>query len=272
MKIHPLLPCALALGWMAVSCSTGPRPPEPGTPAFFWGAAQQTYKSGDLLEILQGDNDFTAKARVWEIALSAGMVQGAEDLVTAYESGMRLNRANPGPFRRNISQIRNLSGHSALDLAQQVHTLLAKEKGPQISLEFAFPPGSAVEPAALRKVYAGILLQESEAASLQTAMLERGVVQAVCKLVGSPDDPAKSLELFKTAPVQVKREVFLLAAANILYDESAIFGANKLDQPLRLKALCDEALGALGAIPETKDTKALADRIHTALKKAKISL
>jgi hypothetical protein len=53
----------------------------------------------------------------------------------------------------------------------------------------------------------------------------------------------------------------------MLFDESAIFGSNKIDQPLRLKALCDEALEALGAIPATKDTKALADKIQATLKK-----
>ncbi len=274
MKAHPLLPCLLGPVLLATSCATGPKPPEPGTPAFFWGAAQQVFKSGDLVktnddlqEILGSENDFSAKARVWDIALAAGMVQGADDLAAAYEGGARMNRANPAPFRKNVTQLRNLAGHSALDFAQQVHVLVAKEKGAQIAMEFPFPPGSAVEPAALRKVYAGIVLQEAEAATLETAMLERDVVQAVCKLSGNPDDAAKSLEAFKTQPVQVGREVFLLAAAKMLFEESAIFGPNKIDQPLRLKALCDEALEALGAIPATKDTKALTDKIQAALKK-----
>jgi hypothetical protein len=277
MKVHPLLPCALAFTFLATSCSTGPRPPEPGTPAFFWGAAQQTFKSGDLLkadddllEILQGENDFTARARVWQIALSAGIVRGADELAAAYESGARMNRANPGPFRKNVTQLRNLAGHSALDFAQQVHNLVTKDKSPQIALEFPFPPGSAVEPPALRKVYAGVVSQESEAASLETVMLQRGVVQTVCKLVGNPDDSAKSLDLFKTTPVQVKRETFLGAAARLLYDESQVFGSSKLDQPLRLKALCDEALEVLGAVPETNDTKALAAKIQATLKKLHI--
>jgi hypothetical protein len=278
MKVHPLLPCAVALALLAVSCSTGPRPPEPGTPAFFWGAARQTFQSGDplktnddLLEILQSENDFTARARVWQIALSAGIVRGAEDLSAAYEAGARMNRANPGPFHKNVTEFRNLAGHSALDLAQQVHNLVAKDKGPQIALEFPFPPGSAVEPPALRKVYAGVISQEAAAASLETSMLQRGIVQIVCKLTGNPDDPAKSLDLFKASPVQVKREIFLFAAAQILYDESQIFSGNKIDQPLRLKAMCDEALAALAGIPETAGTKALAAKIQATLKKLRVT-
>jgi hypothetical protein len=278
MKVHPLLPGALALALLGASCSTGPQPPAPGSPAFFWGAAQQTFKAGDLLktnddlqEILQGQNDFTDRARVWEIALAAGMVKGADDLAAAYEAGARMNRANPGPFRKNVTQLRTLAGHSALDLAQQVHNLVGKEKGPQIALEFPFPPGSAVEPPALRKIYAGVVEQESETASLQVTMLQRGVVQAVCKLAGHADDPAKSLELFKTAPVEVQRETFLAAAAQILFDEAQIFGGNKLDQPLREKALYDGASEALGAVPETKETKALGEKIKAAAKKLKVT-
>lgn len=278
MKVHPLFPCALTLALVSVSCSTGPRPPEPGSPGFFWGAAQQTFKGGDilktnddLLEILQGQNDFTGRARVWQIALSAGMVKGADDLATAYEAGARMNRANPGPFHKNVTQLRNLAGHSALDLAQQVHNLVAKEKGPQIALEFPFPPGSAVEPPALRKIYAGVLAQDSEAASLQLTMLQRGVVQMVCKLVGNADDPAKSLDLFKTMPVQVTRESFSTAAAQILFDEAHVFGSNKIDQPTREKAMYDEALAALAAVPETKDTKALGEKIKAAMKKLKVT-
>jgi hypothetical protein len=274
MKVHPLCLCALALGLMATSCSTGPRPPEPGTPAFLWGAAQQTFKSGDLLkandnlfEILQTDNDFAAKARIWQIALSAGMAEGAEDLASAYEAGARLNRDHPQPFWKHLTQTRALAGHSALDVAQQIQALLAKGKGQQIALEFPFPPGSAVEPAGLRRVQAGMLMPDADADVLESTMLERGVVQAVCKLVGSPDDPAKTLELFQTNPVLVPRETFLLAAAKILYDESAVFGTNKLDQPQRLRAMYDQALAALVQVPESKETKALTSKIQAALKK-----
>jgi len=274
MKVHPLYVCALALGLMFTSCATGPRPPEPGTPAFYWGAAQQTFKSGDLLktndnlfEILQSDNEFTAKARIWQIALSAGMAQGAQDLAEAYEAGVKLNRDHPGPFWKRLSQTRTLAGHSALDVALQIQALLAKDKSKQIALEFPFPPGSAIEPAALRRVKAGMIMPDADADVLQNTALERGVVQAVCRLVGSADDPAKTLDLFKTSPVMVPRETFLLAAAKILNDESAVFGTNKLDQPQRLKAMYDQALAALGQVPETKETKALTAKIQAALKK-----
>src|ERR1039458_6210743 len=37
------------LGLLAAgtSCSSGPQPPQPGTPAFFWAATNETYRAGD---------------------------------------------------------------------------------------------------------------------------------------------------------------------------------------------------------------------------------
>lgn len=274
MKVHPLYPCALALGLIATSCSTGPRPPEPGTPAFYWGAAQMTFKAGDLLktndnlqEILKDENEFTAKARIFQIALDAGMAQGAEDLAAAYNAGVKLNKDYPQPFWKRLTQARTLAGHSALDLAVQMQALLAKNKDPQFTLEFPFPPGSAVEPPALRRVQNGMVMPEVDGDVLQTTMLESGVVQALCKLAGNADDPAKTLQQFQTGPVRVARETFLLAAAKILYDESAVFGPSQADQPQRLRAMYDQSLAALHEVPETKETKALVAKIQAAIKK-----
>jgi len=56
------------------------------------------------------------------------------------------------------------------------------------------------------------------------------------------------------------------AAARSLFalmDQSRVAGLGNL--------LCDEALDGLRAIPATKDTKALTDKIQAALKKAKLT-
>ena len=58
------------LAGAGTSCSSGPQPPQPGTPAFFWAAAKETYRAGDFLKtsenlqrILATDNEFSARAR-----------------------------------------------------------------------------------------------------------------------------------------------------------------------------------------------------------------
>lgn len=275
MRVYPLL-LVLALLVMVPSCSVGPAPPQPGSPAFYWAAAQESYRAGDLvkanddlLEIVQSENEYTARARVWQIVLSAGLLQGAEDLVKAYEAGARMDRENPLPFRKRAAALRTMASRQALELTQSVHTLLGKEKTPEIVLAFAYPPGAAQEPSGLAKVSTGRLLQDSEAQALETAMMQRGAIMTATAVVGSAGNPGQAQEKFGAAEVRAPRETFLFAIASILFERSEIFGDKQLDQPRRLKAMCDEALEAVHAIPETKDTKALDAKIQAVLKKFK---
>ena len=83
----------------ATSCSSGPEPPKPGTPAFYWAAARETWRGGDYLKtsehlqrILAGENDFCARARVWDAVISGGVAQAYIELADNWEAGARANR------------------------------------------------------------------------------------------------------------------------------------------------------------------------------------
>ena len=273
MKAIPLL-AVVALTIVAVSCSNGPTPPQPGSPAFLWNAARETYRGGDLLktndnlsEIVQTENDFTAKARAWQIVVSAGLSQGLAALATGYEAGAKANRANPMPFRKQATDLRTMAGRAALDLTQAVHDFAARNQSPDVLLAFDFPAGSLTQPGSLQKIYSGMLMQDSETIALRTAMEQRGVVLALCQIAGSPEDSAKVLEKFKAGEVKIPRATFLFGAAKVLYDDSDVFTSNKLDQPQRLKAMYDQALDALHAVPESQDTKDLTAKLQAAVKK-----
>jgi hypothetical protein len=265
---------ALVLFWACTSCSTGPQPPAPGSPAFIWGAAKQTYKTGDfrktsenLMQLVRTESEFASQGRPWAVVMSAGIAQGYMDLAQAYEAGAKANRLNPTPFRKQVSMLQSLAGASALEFAENAHTLLVKSKDADVTLAFEYPTGGMAEPANLRKISAGMLMQDSEAEQVLNAMLQRGVVKTVGQMAGTPDDSAKTLELFKAGEPKVARPTFLFGMAKSLNEVSALYGSTKLDQPQRLRLLCQQALDALGAIPETKDTKALKDKIEAALKK-----
>lgn len=267
---------ALAVFWACTSCSTGPKPPAPGSPAFIWGAARQTYKSGDfrktsenLMQLVRTESEFAAQARPWAAVMSAGLAQGYYDLAEAYEAGAKANRPNPTPFRKQVSMLRSLSSAAALEFAEGVHTLLDKNKDATVTLACDYPTGSLAEPPNLRKVQSGMLMQESEAENLLNAMLQRGVVRNVGLVMGSPEDVARTTELFKAGEPKVPRATFVYGVAKSFYDLSALYGPTRLDQPQRLRLLCQQALDALGTIPETKDTKALTAKIQAALKKLK---
>ena len=242
----------LGLVAVATSCSSGPQPPQPGTPAFYWAAAKETYRAGDFLKtsenlqrILASENEFTARARAWDTVISAGMAQGYIELADTWEAGARANRADPTPFRKQVSALRSLASASAIQFTEDIHKVIGADKDPNILLAFAYPAGASAAPAGLKRVAGGILVQDSERDLLQAAMLQRGVLLSVCAAVGSPDDAAAAQEKLKTGEFRVPRDTFLLAAAKSLQEQSELFTSAKLDQPNRLKLMSQEALEVL---------------------------
>jgi hypothetical protein len=275
MRTQLLLGIALAGLLAAASCSKGPEPPKPGSPAFFWNAARTTYHAGDfvktsenLRQVLSSENEFTGRARPWAIVMAAGLTQGYAQTADAYEAGARMNRANPMPFRKDMNQLRTLANAAALEFVEGMHKFMDVDKSPEVLLAFENPNGSAVEPANLRKILSGQHVQDSEREALVNAMVQRGVVLVAGRAAGS-DDPAKTLEILKNGDAKRPRGEFLAAMAQELFDRTALYSPTKLDLPNRTRMLCQEALEGLQASPETKQRKALEAKIQAALKKIK---
>src|SRR5262245_46257001 len=95
---------ALATALILTSCAEN-NAPQPGTPAFFWKSARDTYAAGDytrtmdnLEKICSSQNDFTARAQPWLLVLTSGSAQGYMDLADSFEAGARSNRANAPAF------------------------------------------------------------------------------------------------------------------------------------------------------------------------------
>src|SRR4030095_2957561 len=112
----------------ATSCSSGPQAPQPGSPAFFWNAAKETYRAGDFLKtsenlqrILATDNEYTARARAWDTVISAGLTQAYIELADTWEAGARANRANSTQFRKQVSALRSQAGASAIQVTEHIY-------------------------------------------------------------------------------------------------------------------------------------------------------
>ena len=260
------------------SCSSGPRPPQPGTPAFFWAAAKSTYNSGDyakahdhLGRIIRNENEFTAKAEPWLLVLSAGMTHALMDLSESYEQGIKANKVSPAGLRRQSSACRSLAGSTALQGLEVFHKFCQKNKDPQIALAFEYPPLSPAEPPQLQKITSGMLLAQPEADLLQQAMVQRGVIYAVARVVGAPDDPAKARETFKAANPQVPREQFLFGRAQLVFEQAGLYDQKRLNDPDRANLFCTEAAEALGGIPQNKQVKELLQSIQRTQKKLRLT-
>jgi hypothetical protein len=258
-----------------LSCSSGPPPPEKGTPAFYWQSAREVYATGDYMKTLQHldnllatENEYTARALPWVLVLKSGIAEGYMEAADMYAAGARNNHSDPSIFRRHVSDYRNSANQLALQVAEDFGKL-DKIKGDTIALEFAFPKGTAAPVAQLSKASTGIALTPAEMDSAQERSLERGVLLATCRAAGASNDTAKAAELLKAGVANVPRVTFMAAMADTLFHFSQLYVSEKLDQPVKLEALIKLAQGALSGIPPTKETKDLNTRIQAALKKAK---
>ena len=260
---------------LCLSCSSGPKAPEKGTPAFFWQAARETYAAGDYVKTLEHldhlvatDNEFTARALPWSMVLTSGLTAGYMELAEDYTIGARMNKSDPSGFRRTVTDSRGTANRLALQFADNF-AKLQKMKDDPITLAFAFPKGSGAQVAMANKVTNGIALAPADADMLQKRMLERGVVLAVARAAGNPDDSAKTGELLKTGEAKVPRATFLMAMTQALYEDSQLYVSTKLDQPQKMEILCQRAKEAVKTLPEGKDSKELSAKIDKALSKKK---
>lgn len=262
---------AISATVILISCS-GDSGPQPGTPAFDWAAAKQTFAAGDyaktldnLDRIVSGENEFTARARPWLLVLTAGMARANTELADRFEAGARANKGDPGGFRKNMSAYRAQASRLSLHFAQ-VFADFQKGREDSVPLAFAFPTGSANPPQILTRVASGIIPTTGDTEIAQKQNIERCVLLAACAAVGAPDDPAKTQEVLKAPEPKVARAVFVTAMANVLFEQSQIFSRQKLDDPEKMKILCTRAQDALKGVPESKATKDLNAKIAKVLK------
>ncbi|MGE5645016.1 MAG: hypothetical protein ACM336_04410 [Acidobacteriota bacterium] len=263
----------LGAGLIATSCSSGPQPPKPGTPAFYWLAAKETYAAGDyqktnehLEQICRTQNDYTARAHAWNLILTAGMARSYMELADYFEYGSRARALSPTQFRRLMSDYRTYASRLALQFAQTFQDFEKNNKDANVTLDFTFPTGNALPSPQITKIGNGELPSPAILDDLRKQHLKTGVLLQTCRALGIPDDSAKAQQIFKSGSVQVPRETFLLAMAAALHDQAQLFVRSKLDQPDRLKMFDGHALDVVKSLPETKEATALSTKIQKSLK------
>ena len=274
MKFPSVFLITLGFGW-AIGCSIGPPRPQPGSDAFLWSEAKRSYRIGDflrtdsiLLRLSGADSPYATEARVWQLIVSAGLTQGFSELADAYERGSLHDTANPLRFRNQADKLRSFAATTALEFAQAVHDSTSNRAAATFELAFAFPAGSAVPPEELLKISYGVWPGESDRESVETAMLRRGVLRAVSTAVGYPEDPASALAAFQSTAGCIQREVFISGMAGLLFEQSDLFGAHRMNRPDRFILMCRAAKDALQSIPQSDETNKLATQIESALKKS----
>jgi len=257
--------------FIVTSCSDN-NSARPGTPAFYWAAANETFAAKDYVKTIEhlekltaDENEFTARARPWLLVMTSGMSRGYMYLADSFEAGARANKNTPTEFRRRTNTYRGEANRLALEFVQTFDQF-QKGKDDPVLIAVPFPTGSVAPVVQLSKASAGMVLQPAEVEPAEKRALERGVLLATCEAAGAPEDPAKTQELLKTGSLKIPRAAFVTAAAATLIDESQLYGPRKLGDREKFKIFCARALDALKTVPETKQTKELTTKINKSLK------
>jgi hypothetical protein len=263
----------LSANLILFSCS-GSNAPQPGTPGFYWSAAKETYNAGDfqktienLGNIMSSQNEYVARAQPWLLVLTSGMARGYMDLGDAFEAGAKANRSQTTAFRRQVNEYRGFANQLSLQFAETFGNFQSKDE--YVTLAFPYPTGSPTEVVLLTKVANGVMPPAPEIDTAQKRALERAVLLTTCRAAGAQDDPAKALDLLKTADAKVPRATFIHAMAAALFEESQLYGRSRMDNPEKMKIFCSRAQDALKLLPASKETDDLNKKIEAALKKSK---
>lgn len=266
----PIAFLTLAIAW--ISCSTGPPAARPGTPAFFFGSARESYNAGDYIKtlenldnVLEADNEYTGRALPWALVLRSGLASGYMDLADRYQEGGKLNLASSGSFFKAVANYRSFANGLTLQFAED-YARFSKLKSDPVALVFGMPPGSMAPVPQLGKVALGQLLPPAEAEAAHQRALERGLALVMARSAGAPGDSAKAGQLLKSNGGQVPRATFILAMANSLYDVSQLYAKSRRNDREKMRILCRRAQEALENVPDCPESKDLAFKIRAMLK------
>ncbi len=256
-----------------ISCSGGPAGPDPGTPAFYWNAAKETFAAGnfltanDNLDLAMKSADLKAKGLPWALVLEAGLCQGYQELADAYETGVKAAKTNATAFLRQRSDLRRYARGFALQFVDHLAEFQKSNKDQAIKLPFAFPQGTPALPAQLAEVADGTMPNATQMEDLQKAVIARAVLLQTASMVGAEEDATKAREMFKAgSDVSVPRAQFLLAAAKATYNQALLFGPKKLYELDKAKLFCERALEIVRQLHDNREAKELSDQIEKTLK------
>jgi hypothetical protein len=261
------------MGFLVLYSCSGPVPPQPGTPGFYFLAAKETFAAGDYMKtiehldnlLLKDTGEYAARALPWSLILTSGMAAGHMETADAYEKGAKLNKADLLTFRRQMDLNRGQAGRLVLQFADRFEAF-NKLTLDSVPLAFGVPKGSAAEVPQLLRITTGAAPSAIDVETAEQRAIERNVILAACKAIGSPDDPAKAAQLLGAPDAKVPRATFELAMATSLFAMARLYAPDKLYDPEKMTILCQRAQNALKSVPESNDTKELTQEIVHALK------
>lgn len=248
-----------------------------GTPAWYWQAAQDTFKTGDfgktdehLSELVKGDSEWKQRAAVWKVVLLSGLIRGNMELVEACKRGMEEKKSSIDALQNPLQQYQRDGRRFTIELLESWGKLKqAIGDGPTLPIEFPFPAGSASQSPVVTGIRAGTAPDAAQMIDAAKATLQRGVLLDITEYVGAGEDVPKAQGMFSTLPIQVPAVEFWNEVGNNLFDMTPLFGVRGINDPTIRKIMLERSLDALsGALAsENAELKKTAEEKKAAIEK-----
>jgi hypothetical protein len=266
---------AVLLGALLVSCGpSGPRRPQPGTPAFFWTGAQTAYQQGNystaLAELEKAavePSEYQARAKPWAMMIAGGLARGDMDWADMLEAAIKKNPRRETDYRRAIFAARNAANQAAMRFAELGHKYLEVAKDAEAPLAFALPVLEE-DPPELERLERGLAMKPVELDKIHTWVIRRGVQRAAARAATGSEDVAKAkAALGEAGDAKVAGKPYVLYLAGEYVAIGELYGPKKLYQAARVRMLCQEAQEALDLAKDAEAAKPLKKQIEAQLKK-----
>lgn len=251
-----------------------PRPPQPGSPAFLWNAAQQAFTKGNFLDastqldrLATKESEFKTRAKVLNVVVALGIARADMEWADLLDEGGKLTRDKQIVFRKAMNTARVEADQMTMRAAEITHKDLAKLKDAELTLAFALPQFATDLPIEAERVKKGVALTDAENEGAHLKMVQRGVLKTYADFVGSPKDIAKARELVAAGGFKLTKDLFLMGVARNYAELTALYAPKKLDKAGQVKMLIEETTEALGFAAASPEGKAIEKKLDEAKKK-----
>lgn len=277
----------LALASLALVLSCSAPVPKPIGPAADYQDAKDMFKRSRFdraLDFSEGlatatpATKYTERAQVLRVVIYTGQLQSCKELAEAYSKGA--DATKNAHFKAEYERLRHdntLDGmKAALGLAETAHQLLEGGKvSKQLTLETDYPSVEGpIEVADLEHVKEGGWIEPDHQDAAAVDSLNKAIDDALAGAVGG--DRSKARSALTSGSTTIDGLDFTIFIGNQLVDGAGLFDRKHGNDPVKLRAVCNEASGAVkaaeGLLKETpnadkeKQVKKLDDQIKTTLK------
>jgi hypothetical protein len=279
-----LFPAILLFSFLTACSQPAQRPTGP---ARVYDDAKDMFKRGRFDRVVEFTGDlarmvppgpYTERARVLQVVVYSGVMQGYKILAEAYAKGAQetKNTRFQAEYKRITNDVLRTGAQSALGLGETAHLLT---EGGQISnelvLEAPYPTiEGPFEVAQLVKVRAGGWIEPDQQDAAAVDAQRKGIDDALAAVVGG--DRPKAQAALAAGPVKISGVDFALYLGNQLVDAASFFDRKHLRDYPKFRTLltgAEEAAKAAQAqvkqnpnAEKEKAVKKLQDQIKAALK------